>query len=107
MRVQVVRQRHDLRLRAGRHPRRADLRAGLAEFARLHAYRATADEKALLEQFIFGVQADGTACGGAKLNADVVGQSPAWIAAQAGFSVPEDTSIILVEVAVRRPGTSR
>ena len=34
----------------------------------------------------------------AKLNAAVVGQSPVWIAEQAGFAVPDDTSIILAEV---------
>ncbi len=69
------------------------------EFAKLHAYRASAEEKALLERFVFGATAGGESCSGAKLNASVVGQSPAWIAAQAGFSVPEDTSIILAEVS--------
>ncbi|MEP7793894.1 bifunctional acetaldehyde-CoA/alcohol dehydrogenase [Sanguibacter sp. 25GB23B1] len=71
----------------------------MAEFATLHAYRANAAEKALLEDFIFGVQADSENCGEAKLNAKVVGQSPVWIAQQAGFTVPEETSIILVEVS--------
>ena len=77
--------------------------AAMAEFAKLHAYRATAEEKALLEQFMFGVAARRRDCSGAKLNAAVVGQSPAWIAEQAGFAVPEDTSIILAEVDVGRP----
>lgn len=72
--------------------------AAMAEFAVLHAYRANATEKTLLERFIFGVEADGKNCAGAKLNASVVGQSPQWIAEQAGFTVPEDTSIIMVEV---------
>ena len=72
--------------------------AAMAEFAILHAYRVNKKEKALLERFIFGVEAKGKNCGEAKLNAPVVGQSPAWIAKQAGFSVPEDTSIILAEV---------
>jgi len=71
----------------------------LAEFARLHAYRVTPDEKRLLEEFIFGVGAHDENCGEAKLNAAVVGQSPAWIAKHAGFEVPEDTSIILADVA--------
>ena len=70
----------------------------LAEFARLHAYRASADEKRMLEEFIFGVTADSENCAGAKLNPAVVGQSPQWIAEHAGFSVPEDTSIILADV---------
>ena len=43
--------------------------AALAEFAVLHAYRANAKEKALLESFIFGVKANGKNCGEAKLNA--------------------------------------
>lgn len=70
----------------------------LAEFARLHAYLATPEEKRMLEEFIFGVAADSANCADAKLNAKVVGQSPVWIAEQAGFTVPEDTSIILAEV---------
>ncbi|GAA2016363.1 bifunctional acetaldehyde-CoA/alcohol dehydrogenase [Microbacterium ulmi] len=70
----------------------------LAEFERLHAYMATADEKRMLEEFIFGVSAEDANCAEAKLNAKVVGQSPVWIAEQAGFTVPADTSIILAEV---------
>jgi acetaldehyde dehydrogenase / alcohol dehydrogenase len=73
--------------------------AAMAEFAKLHAYRASAAEKAQLERFIFGVEAHSENCAGAKLNAAVVGKSPVWIAAQAGFTVPADTSIILAEVA--------
>lgn len=71
----------------------------MTEFTKLHAHLATAEEKAMLEEFIFGVQAHGTNCADAKLNASVVGQSPEWIAEQAGFSVPEGTSIILTEVS--------
>jgi len=70
----------------------------MAEFAVLHAHRANKKEKALLEKFIFGVAANGKNCAGAKLNASVVGKSPTWIAEQAGFTVPADTSIIMVEV---------
>ena len=70
----------------------------MAEFKILHAYLATPAEKVLLEEFIFGVEAHSENCAGAKLNPTVVGKSPEWIAQQAGFSVPEDTSIILVEV---------
>jgi acetaldehyde dehydrogenase/alcohol dehydrogenase len=72
--------------------------AAMAEFAHLHAYRTTPAEKALLETFIFGVEA-GENCAGAKLNPTVVGTSPVWIAEQAGFAVPADTSIILAEVS--------
>ncbi|GAA2632219.1 bifunctional acetaldehyde-CoA/alcohol dehydrogenase [Streptomyces vastus] len=69
----------------------------LAEFRALHAYVATAEEKAKLEAFLFPT--DKAAGGGCepKVNAAAVGQSPAWIAEQAGFSVSEGTSIILVE----------
>jgi acetaldehyde dehydrogenase/alcohol dehydrogenase len=70
----------------------------MAEFATLHAYRVTPAEKALLEEFIFGATANSVNCGEAKLNAAAVGQSPVWIAANAGFTVPDDTSIILAEV---------
>ncbi|MFS0704095.1 bifunctional acetaldehyde-CoA/alcohol dehydrogenase [Cellulomonas sp. 179-A 9B4 NHS] len=73
--------------------------AAMAEFARLHAYRTNASEKAMLERFVFGVEADGENCGGARLNPAVVGRSPVWIAEQAGFTVPSDTSIILAEVS--------
>lgn len=73
--------------------------AALAEFTTLHAYLATPAEKALLERFIFGVDAEGSNCAEARLNPTVVGQSPQWIAEQAGFTVPADTSIILAEVS--------
>ena len=72
--------------------------AAMAEFAHLHAYRTTPAEKVLLEKFIFGVEA-GENCAGARLNPTVVGKSPVWIAEQAGFTVPADTSIILAEVS--------
>ena len=70
----------------------------MRELARLHAYRATPAEKAMLERLIFGVEASGTNCAGAKLNPKVVGKSPVWIAREAGFEVPDDTSIILAEI---------
>ena len=71
----------------------------LAEFRRLHAYVCSPEEKALLEEFIFGAQAGSAGCSGARLNAAVVGQSAAWIAQKAGFTVPEDTSVLLAEVS--------
>ncbi|WFE28664.1 bifunctional acetaldehyde-CoA/alcohol dehydrogenase [Solwaraspora sp. WMMD791] len=70
----------------------------MAEFATLHAHRATPQQKRQLEELLFGVAAGSAGCAGAALNPAVVGQSPVWIAAQAGFTVPADTSIILVEV---------
>ena len=71
----------------------------LAEFSKMHAYRVDDEEKAKLEEYIFGVTASSANCAGAKLNAAVVGKSAQWIAEQAGFTVPEDTSIILAEIS--------
>jgi acetaldehyde dehydrogenase/alcohol dehydrogenase len=71
--------------------------AALTEFAGLHAHLATPEEKAKLEEFLFPA---GKAPGGGcepKVNAAAVGQSAEWIARQAGFSVPDGTSLILVE----------
>ncbi|GGO41909.1 MULTISPECIES: bifunctional acetaldehyde-CoA/alcohol dehydrogenase [Streptomyces] len=70
--------------------------AALAEFRTLHAHLATAEEKVKLEAYLFPVGASGSGCE-SKVNSAAVGRSPAWIAQQAGFSVPDDTSLILVE----------
>ncbi|MFF4296173.1 bifunctional acetaldehyde-CoA/alcohol dehydrogenase [Streptomyces vinaceus] len=70
---------------------------GLAEFRRLGAHVVTAAEKTKLEEFVFGTTAYAANCAGASLNAAVVGKSPHWIAEQAGFSVPEGTSLLLAE----------
>ncbi len=71
--------------------------AALAEFRTLHAHLATAEEKAKLETFLFPAgEAPGAGCE-PKVNSAVVGQSSEWIAEQAGFTVPADTSLILVE----------
>ncbi|MFJ3585440.1 bifunctional acetaldehyde-CoA/alcohol dehydrogenase [Streptomyces sp. NPDC090127] len=70
---------------------------GIAEFERLGAYVVTAAEKTKLEEYVFGTTAYATTCGGAKLNADVVGRSPRWIAEQAGFEVPDGTTLLLAE----------
>ncbi len=71
----------------------------IAGFRRLHAHVASAEEKALLERFLFPPAGDRANCAGDRINADAVGQSPAWIAERAGFHVAADTSLILVEVA--------
>jgi acetaldehyde dehydrogenase/alcohol dehydrogenase len=74
--------------------------AALAEFRTLHAHLANAEEKTRLERFLFPADnADRKAGAGCepKVNAAAVGQSPAWIAEQAGFTVPAETSLILVE----------
>lgn len=70
--------------------------AALAEFRTLHAHLATAEEKAKLERFLFPAGAAGAGCE-PKVNSAAVGQSPARIAEQAGFTVPAGTSLILVE----------
>ena len=67
------------------------------EFKSYGVYFVNKKEKALLEEFIFGVKAGSKSCGGAKLNAAVVGKPAAWIAEQAGFSVPEKTNILVAE----------
>ncbi|RFU84366.1 bifunctional acetaldehyde-CoA/alcohol dehydrogenase [Streptomyces triticagri] len=67
---------------------------GIAELRRLGTYVVTAEEKVLLEDFVFPGGASGR-----KLNAAVVGRSARWIAEQAGFGVPEDTLVLAAEVA--------
>ncbi|WP_331772429.1 bifunctional acetaldehyde-CoA/alcohol dehydrogenase (plasmid) [Embleya sp. NBC_00888] len=67
--------------------------AALSEFASLGAHLATEDEKHKLETYLFG----GGAGPGreARVNPEAVGRSPMWIAAQAGFTVSADTTVIL------------
>ncbi len=77
--------------------------AALRHFTELHAHVVTPEQKSKLEQFVFGVVAQGTNCAGAKLNADVVGRSAAWIARSAGFTVPPETSVLLVPVELVGP----
>ncbi|ASK27828.1 bifunctional acetaldehyde-CoA/alcohol dehydrogenase [Neisseria chenwenguii] len=60
-------------------------------------YFVNKKEKALLEEFAFGVKAHSKSCSGAKLNAAIVGRPAAWIAEQAGFKVPENTNILAAE----------
>ncbi len=69
------------------------------EFKSYKTYFVNKKEKALLEEFCFGVKANSKNCGEAKLNANIVGKSAEWIAEQAGFSVPEGTNILAAECA--------
>ncbi|MFI1960463.1 bifunctional acetaldehyde-CoA/alcohol dehydrogenase [Streptomyces althioticus] len=71
--------------------------AAITEFRSLHAHLATPEEKAKLESFLFPATGGSGAGCEPKVNAAAVGQSPAWIAERAGFSVPTETSVILVE----------
>lgn len=69
------------------------------EFKSYRTYFVNKKEKALLEAYCFGAKAGSKNCAEAKLNADIVGKPAAWIAEQAGFSVPEGTNILAAEVA--------
>ncbi|TDQ56396.1 acetaldehyde dehydrogenase /alcohol dehydrogenase AdhE [Mesocricetibacter intestinalis] len=69
----------------------------VAEMKSYGVYLVNKKEKTLLEEFLFGVKANSANCGGAKLNADVVGKPAAWIAERAGFKVPANTNILLAE----------
>ncbi|MFH8587888.1 bifunctional acetaldehyde-CoA/alcohol dehydrogenase [Streptomyces celluloflavus] len=72
---------------------------GLAELRKLGAHVLAPAEKTMLEEYVFGTTAFANNCVGAKLNAAVVGKSPQWIAEQAGFTVPEGTSVLVAECA--------
>ena len=68
----------------------------LAEFGRFHVYFCNDEEKAKLEKYMFGVNAYTEEVNNAHLNPEVVGR-PAWLTAKnAGFEVPEDTQILIV-----------
>lgn len=69
------------------------------ELKSYHTYVVNKKEKALLEEFCFGVKANSKNCSGAKLNANIVGKPATWIAEQAGFKVPETTNILAAECA--------
>lgn len=60
---------------------------------------ATAEEKAMLEEYMFGCKAKSKNCAGAALNADVVGKPAPWIAEQAGFTIDPKCVIICAEVS--------
>jgi acetaldehyde dehydrogenase/alcohol dehydrogenase len=70
----------------------------LTEVKKLHAYVANDKEKKMLEEYIFGVSAYSKNCADQKLNPFIVGKSPQVIAKNAGFEVPEDTTIIIAEI---------
>ena len=67
------------------------------EFKRFGVYFVNKAEKQALEQYMFGVDAKGTNCALARLNADVVGKSAEWIAEKAGVKAPKNTVILAVE----------
>ncbi|AUD64121.1 bifunctional acetaldehyde-CoA/alcohol dehydrogenase (plasmid) [Tenericutes bacterium MO-XQ] len=61
----------------------------VAEFKKLHTFLCNQEQKQMLEKFMFP--------DGVKLNPYVVGKSASHIAERAGFSVPANTNILLVE----------
>ena len=63
-----------------------------------HVYFVNKEEKAKLEELVFGAKANSKNCAGAKLNAQVVGKSAEHIAELAGFEVPKGTVILAAEV---------
>lgn len=68
------------------------------EFKKYGVYFVNKEEKAKLEKYMFGCEANTVDCEKAKLNSAVVGMPATWIASQAGFEVPEKTIILAVEV---------
>ncbi len=67
-------------------------------FKRYRVYFATPEETRLLEKYMFGVERGSKDVALAKLNSKVAGMSAVNIAKNAGFEVPEGTSIIGVEL---------
>ena len=68
----------------------------------------TKEEKAKLENLLFGVEANSENCAGAKLNSVIVGKAATEIAKLAGFEVPKGTVILAAEcseVGVKEPLT--
>jgi acetaldehyde dehydrogenase/alcohol dehydrogenase len=66
-------------------------------FKRFKVYFASKEEKKKLSKYMFGYAENEKGCEQGRLNGAVAGKSPVWLAKQAGFEVPEDTSIIAVE----------
>lgn len=75
-----------------------------AEMKSFGVYYASKKEKTLLEKYMFGVVCEAKDVDMARLNPNVVGKAAAWIAEQAGFSVPANTNIICVECKYVGPG---
>ena len=68
----------------------------------------TKEEKAKLENLLFGVEANSENCAGAKLNSVIVGKPATEIAKLSGFEVPKGTVILAAEcseVGVKEPLT--
>ncbi|MDO4197898.1 MAG: bifunctional acetaldehyde-CoA/alcohol dehydrogenase [Erysipelotrichaceae bacterium] len=66
-------------------------------FKEYKVHFCTAKEKAMIEEYCFGVKAYTKDVDNARLNPDIVGKPAWWIAKNAGFEVPEETSILACE----------
>ncbi|NLB48541.1 MAG: bifunctional acetaldehyde-CoA/alcohol dehydrogenase [Erysipelotrichia bacterium] len=66
----------------------------ISSFKRFRVYFLNEEEKIKLSRYMFGYATGDKEVEKAVLNAKAVGQSAAWIAEQAGFKVPADTSIL-------------
>lgn len=67
------------------------------ELGRYHVHYANDEEKAKLEQFMFGGTAYSEGVENLRLNGAVAGKPATWIAEQAGITVDKDTQIIVVD----------
>lgn len=72
-------------------------------FKRFKVYFVNKEEKAKLSRYMFGFAEGDEGVENAKLNPNIVGKYPWWIAEQAGFSIPKDTCIIAAECDVVGP----
>ena len=72
-------------------------------FKRFKAYLVNDEEKKKLSRYMFGYAFGDKDAELGKLNPVVVGQTAQFIAEQAGFSVPKDTSILLVKCDIVGP----
>ena len=73
-------------------------------FKRFKVYFVNKEEKNKLSRFMFGYSSEDKGCENARLNGDIAGRSPQWIAEQAGITIPADTSIIGVQCKEVGPG---
>ena len=75
-------------------------------FKRFKVHFLTNEEKKKISKYMFGYAENEKGVENAKLNPDIVGKSPLWIAKNAGIKIPKDTTIIGVnckEVGEKEP----
>ncbi|MBQ3295042.1 MAG: bifunctional acetaldehyde-CoA/alcohol dehydrogenase [Erysipelotrichaceae bacterium] len=71
--------------------------AAVSLFKKFKVHFLKPEEKKKLSKFMFGFAENEKGVENARLNGDVAGKSPQWIAKQAGIKVPDDCVIIGVE----------